>query len=142
MSVFKMVQATTPDGAPATGIALRTAIRTNGAGPSPDAQQHMLYSTDGGKTKFMDYTLFGVLNLTGTVSLSPPRADVTVKLFGAKVMSLSGDLAEGISGHFNVVLSHGTVKLYLKHGKEVWVKVDAYLIGLGTEKADVRIFSF
>lgn len=66
---------------------------------------------------------------------------VQVPILGyVKITSVHGSLKTGVTISFDVAVAKGSVTLYLKNGKEVWIKYDITVLG-AKYSGDSKIFT-
>ena len=66
---------------------------------------------------------------------------VTLTVFGMDLGHFYGNLTEGLVIKLNLVVINGEIQLYLQNLKDVWIKVDVNVLGIGRIYVNQKILS-
>ncbi|PNY27017.1 Uncharacterized protein TCAP_03057 [Tolypocladium capitatum] len=83
----------------------------------------------------------GPLKITGYVDTTTWEVGVSVSVIGINVGAIYGNLKDGVVLKVDLFAVTGELRLYLKHGNEIWVRYDLQIIFDGQIKNDVKIAS-
>ncbi|KAM3505476.1 hypothetical protein MY10362_002925 [Beauveria mimosiformis] len=85
---------------------------------------------------------FGPAKLTGYVDTDTWEIGVEVSVLGISLGKVYGNLKEGVVIKVNLFLAKGSIKLYLKNGNELWVRLDLDVKFDGGFHSDYKIIAF
>ncbi|KAE8158548.1 hypothetical protein BDV40DRAFT_304121 [Aspergillus tamarii] len=79
--------------------------------------------------------------LVGYIDTSTLEAGIRLEVFGAHILNLFGNLKDGIVGRIDLFLAKGEIRLYLKNGKEVWLRYDVNVRFDGHFQDDIKLLT-
>ncbi|KAK2594033.1 hypothetical protein QQS21_008252 [Conoideocrella luteorostrata] len=83
----------------------------------------------------------GPVKITGYVDTKTFELGVSVSILGINVGNIFGNLKNGVGININLFLASGSIRFYLKNGKEVWVHVDITVKFDGKFEGDYKILT-
>ncbi|CAH0058548.1 unnamed protein product [Clonostachys solani] len=83
----------------------------------------------------------GPVKITGYVDTNTFEIGVSVSILGINIGNIFGNLKDGVGVNIDLFLAKGSIKIYLKNGNEVWVRLDVSVKFDGTFQGDYKIIT-
>lgn len=87
-------------------------------------------------------TLTDTIQITGYIDTNTYEIGVSISVAGINVGNIFGNLKDSVGLKVDLFVAKGEVRLYLKHGNEIWVHLDIKITFDGTFSGEFKILSF
>ncbi|SPJ81873.1 uncharacterized protein FTOL_09278 [Fusarium torulosum] len=85
---------------------------------------------------------FGPIKITGYIDTNTYEIGVSISVAGINVGNIFGNLKDSVGLKVDLFVAKGEIRLYLKHGNEIWVHLDIKITFDGTFSGEFKILSF